>query len=287
MSNERPGFSYAPGKFSPDPGIVFVHRSYEEAFATVRYGIEARKGLIVLTGVAGVGKTTLLKKLIASLAASVQTALIYDARLNFPDLMQSALKDFGLPNSRGNRLAIMGQFYDYLERQLERSRIVSLLVDDAQNLSDETLEELRLLSNLETHTEKLLQIVLVGQSEFEEKLDRSELFPLKQRVVLRCRLRALDEFEVGSYIDSRVERIRHTRQDLFDAEAIARIAFYSRGVPRLINVICDHALLVASESHKSRVTAAIIEAVVDDLNSFECPRRVMQTSESDLASGLG
>ena len=283
MYNEHFGFTESPFKVTPDPQFFFVNPCYEEAFATLRYGIETRKGFIVVTGDAGTGKTTLVKKLLCSFEPNVHTACINDPRLSFGELIQRALKDFGLPSSSGNRLAMMAQIDEYLVRQFERGHIVCLMVDEAQNLSDETLEELRLLSNLETHTDKLLQIVLVGRPEFEEKLDQPELFHLKQRVVLRCRLRALQGREVGSYIDSRLKTVKYPRHELFGAESIARIAFYSRGVPRLVNIICDNALLVAYESSKSRVTAAIIEEVANSLKLSEGSQHMTQASVSELS----
>jgi len=287
MYNEYFGFTESPFKVTPDPQFFFVNPCYEEAFATLRYGIEARKGFIVVTGDAGTGKTTLVKKLISSFEPNVHTACIYDPRLSFTELIQRALKDFGLPSSSGNRLAMMGQIHDYLVLQVERGHIVCLMVDEAQNLSDETLEELRLLSNLETHTDKLLQIVLVGQPAFEDKLDQPRFFHLKQRVVLRCRLRALQGREVGLYVDSRLKTVKYPHQDLFDTESIERIAFYSKGVPRLINIICDNALLVACESSERRVTAAIIEKVANDLQLSGFSRHMTQASVSELRSTAG
>jgi general secretion pathway protein A len=287
MHNEHFGFAESPFGVTPDPRFFFVNPSYEESFGTLRYGIEARKGLIVLTGDAGTGKTTLIKKLVGSFEPNVHTACICDPRLSFIELIQRALKDYGLSSSSGNRLAMMGQLYDYLVRQFERGHIVCLIVDEAQNLSDQTLEELRLLSNVETHTAKLLQIILVGQPEFEEKLDQPELFHLRQRVVLRCRLQALQAHEVGLYIDSRLKTVKYTGQGLFDAASIERIAFFSKGIPRLINVICDNALLVARKSRERRVTAAIIDEVADDLKLSDDSQRMRQASVRELRNPVG
>src|SRR5262249_17494985 len=153
-----------------------------------------------------------------------------------------------------DRLTLMAQFYDYLVRQFETGQIVSLMIDEAQNLTEEMLEELRLLSNLETDREKLIQIIFVGQPEFEEKLDQPQLLQLKQRVVLRCRLRPLEAHEIGSYINSRLKTVHCERQDLFDSESIKRIAHYSRGIPRLVNIICDNAMLVAYTNHGGQAT---------------------------------
>jgi type II secretory pathway predicted ATPase ExeA len=211
----------------------------------------------------------LVKKVVSGLAPNVHAACVDDPRLSFNELIGCAAEQFGLSELSGKRLAMMGRISDYLVRQFERGHIACLLVDEAQNLSDEILEELRLLSNLETNTDKLLQIVLLGRPEFEKKLDRPELFHLKQRVVLRCRLRPLEEHEVGSYIELRLKTVKSVRLDLFDPESIARIAFHSRGVPRLINTICDHALTAACESGASRVAAALVEQVACDVTRAE------------------
>ncbi len=266
MYNEHFGFPESPFNITPDPRFFFTNACYDEAFATLRYGIAARKGFIVVTGEPGTAKTTLLKRLLGNLDRNVHTAWIFDPHLTFNEVLRLTLSDLGLsPNPTGERLAMIGQFYDYLIAQLERGDIVSLLIDEAQNLDEEMLEELRLLSNLETNTEKLIQIVLVGQPELEEKLDRAGLLQLKQRVAVRCRMKPLQEGEVSSYVDSRLKTVQCERQDLFDAESIVRLAHYSKGIPRLINVICDNALLIAYAKAKSSVTTADIEEAAHEL----------------------
>ena len=286
MYNEHFGFTESPFNVTPDSRFFFVNPCYEEAFATLRYGIDARKGFVVITGQPGTGKTTLLKRLTGSLDSNVHAACIFDPHLTFIQLLRVTLGELGVPSTGKDRLSMMGQLYDHLIQQLENGKIVCLMIDEAQNLSVEMLEELRLLSNLETDTDKLLQIVLVGQPEFEERLERPELVQLKQRVALRCRLRPLELNEVSLYIQSRLETIHYKRSNLFDDESINLIALYSKGIPRLINSICDNALLIAYSVNRRYVIAQDIrEAAVElqlessDKARFPVDQEIRQSSK--------
>jgi general secretion pathway protein A len=265
MYNDYFGFSEAPFSLTPDPRFSYTNALYQEAFATLRYGIEARKGFIVITGEAGTGKTTLLRRLMQSFGRHVQTAYIYNPHVTLTELLRLILSDLGLANRTGDRLAMIAQLNEYLIKQLKQRNIVTLLVDEAQELSVEMLEEVRLLSNLETDTQKLLQIVLMGQPELERKLDEPELRQLKQRVALRCRLDPLPGNEVGEYISARLKAVGYSRKDLFHASAVEKIAAHSRGIPRIINIICDNALLIAFAASKKSVSAATIDEVARDL----------------------
>jgi general secretion pathway protein A len=259
------GFAELPFSVTPDPRFSYTNTHYREAFANLRYGIETRKGFIVITGEAGTGKTTLLRRLMRSVEATVHTAFIFNTHLGFTELLRLALSELGIGSSAQDRLTLMAQLNDYLIEQLRKDHTVSLLIDEAQDLSDEMLEELRLLSNLETDRAKLIQIVLMGQPELERKLDQPQLRQLKQRVAIRCRLAPLRSDEVALYINSRLQTVGYQGKELFDLGSVEQIARYSQGIPRLINVICDNALLITYATSKSKVSAKIVEEVARDL----------------------
>jgi general secretion pathway protein A len=254
-----------PFSVTPDPRFSYTNTHYREAFANLRYGIETRKGFIVITGEAGTGKTTLLRRLMRGVESTVHTAFIFNTHLSFIELLRLALNELGVASSAQDRLTLMAQLNDYLIEQLRKGHIVSLLIDEAQDLSDEMLEELRLLSNLETDRAKLIQIVLMGQPELERKLDQPQLRQLKQRVAVRCRLASLQSDEVALYIHSRLQTVGYEGKELFDLGSLEQIARYSQGIPRLINVICDNALLITYATSKSKVSAKIIDEVARDL----------------------
>ncbi len=263
------GLVELPFSVTPDPRFSYSNSLYREAFATLRYGIESRKGFIVITGEAGTGKTTLLRRLMRTEEATVHTAFIFNTHLEFTELLRLVLTDLGIGHSAQDRLTLMAQLNDYLIEQLHKDHIVSVLVDEAQDLSDEMLEELRLLSNLETDRAKLIQIVLMGQPELERKLDQPNLRQLKQRVAVRCRLAPLRSDEVAPYIHSRLQTVGYTGKELFDQGSVQKIAQHSKGIPRLINVICDNALLIAYATSQSKVSAKIIDEVARDLQLLE------------------
>jgi general secretion pathway protein A len=265
MYNNYFGFSESPFSVTPDPRFFYTNPVYQEAYANLRYGIEAKKGFIVITGEVGTGKTTLLRKLMHNLEGTIDSVFIFNTHLNFTELLQVILYDLGLAPKEPNKVTLLQALYDYLIAQLKQAHIVSVLVDEAQNLSDEALEGLRLLSNLETDQEKLIQIVLMGQPELQARLDRPSLRQLKQRVALQCRLVPLKDEEVGPYIDFRLRAAGYKGKDLFYRDAFRQIAFYSNGIPRLVNIICDNALLCAYARSQKTVSADIIKGVARDL----------------------
>src|SRR5437660_246097 len=283
MYGKHFGLVELPFSVTPDPRFSYNNSLYREAFASLRYGIETRKGFIVITGEAGSGKTTLLRRLMRSVEATVHTAFIFNTHLSFTELLRLVLNDLGIASSSRDKMTLISQLNNYLIEQLERDHIVSVLVDEAQDLSDEMLEELRLLSNLETDRAKLIQIVLMGQPELERKLDQPELRQLKQRVAIRCRLAPLRSDEVAPYIDSRLQTVGYEGKELFDLGSVQKIALYSKGIPRLINVICDNALLIAYATSQRKVSAKIIDEVARDLQLVE-PSQVKVAEERKPAS---
>jgi general secretion pathway protein A len=281
------GFLGLPFSVTPNPQFSYDNPVYREAFATLRYGIEARKGFIVVTGEVGTGKTTLLKAVMRSVEPTVHTAFIFNPKLNFNELLRSILTDLGITESSQDRFTLMAKLNDYLIEQFKKDHIVAILIDEAQDLSDELLEDIRLLSNLETDNNRLIQIVLIGQPELEQRLDQPELRQVKQRITLRCRLTPLPSDEVGSYITCRLKTAGYEGKELFEPKAVEKIGFNSQGIPRLINVICDNALLIAYASSKRKVSAEIIEEVARDLRltgsvvESQGPRRLARDLRMD------
>jgi general secretion pathway protein A len=265
MYNSYFGFRESPFSVTPDPRFFYTNPHYLEAFAALSYGIEAKKGFIVITGEVGTGKTTLLRRLLRNLADTVHSVFVFNSCLSFPELLQLTLQDLGLTSKDQSKVAMLVELNDYLIKQLNQGHTVTMLIDEAQNLSDEVLENLRLLSNLETDQEKLIQIVLMGQPELHSKLAQPHLRQLKQRVAVQCRLNPLLDNEVRPYIDSRLMAAGYEGKDLFHSDAIERIAYHSKGIPRVINIICDNALLSAYAESQRRVYADKIDRVARDL----------------------
>ena len=281
MYTEHFGFSDVPFSVTPDPRFFYANPLYHEAFASLRYGIESRKGFVVITGEVGTGKTTLLKIFMHSVESTIHTAFIFNPKLSFTELLRFILNDLGISNSAEDRLTLMGRLNDYLIEQLKKDHIVALLVDEAQDLSDEVLEELRLLSNFETDKDKLIQIVLMGQPELDERLDQPGLRQLKQRVGIRCRLAPLGRHEIIPYMNHRLKTVGYEGKELFDRDAVERITLYSKGIPRLINVICDNALLIAYAASKRKVSAEMVEEVARDLQ-LGAPRPIKAAPPMDF-----
>jgi general secretion pathway protein A len=265
MYTEYFGFREKPFNVTPDSRFFYANSAYQEAYANLLYGIRERKGFVVLTGEVGTGKTTLLRRLMVNLEANVRFVFFYNTTLTFEELLRFTCTELGLTVKEQSRLEQIQALNTFLLGQLANGGTAALLIDEAQNLQDDVLENLRLLSNLEATGEKLLQIILVGQPELEAKLDQPALRQLKQRITLHCYLDRLKDPEVGDFISYRLRTAGYEGKDLFTPEAIQRVAAYSRGIPRLINIICDNALLIAYATTQKTIAAATINEVARDL----------------------
>src|ERR1700719_4203541 len=259
------GLKENPFNVNPDPRYLYLTPNTQEALACLTYGIETRKGFILLTGEVGTGKTTLINKLLEWLHKErVFTAFVFNPRLSVSQFFDFMMADFGIvceSRQKGQMLLKLNQWL--LERYEAGERAV-LIVDEAQNLSPQMLEEIRLLTNLETSTEKLLQIVLAGQPELDYKLHQPQLRQLRQRITLRAKTRQLTLDETRGYIEKRLRIAGAENTDIFSSEAIAAIHGYSRGIPRVSNLLCEHALVSAFVDQKNPVPAEIIEEVARD-----------------------
>jgi general secretion pathway protein A len=266
MYSSHFGLREAPFGGNPDSRFFYANATYDEAYATLRYAIRARKGFALLIGDVGTGKTTLLHRLMEDLGESTRFVFLFNPSLSFDEILAAICADLGLDVPSGERLQQIYALNAFLLDQQRGGGTTALLIDEGQALSDDSLERLRLLSNFETTTEKLFQIVIAGQPELEARLlGQYELRQLRQRITLRCRLEPLCAFEVGDFIRSRLCAAGAARDNIFTRDAIREIARISWGVPRLINVICDNALLIAYGTSKSKVTSEIVAEVARDL----------------------
>ena len=251
---------------TPDPRFLCLLPHTREALAGLEYGIAARKGFLVLSGEVGTGKTTLLRRALASMSGKrVFTSFIFNPRLDVLEFFEFMMTDFGLTPSSRSKAGMLMQLNQWLVTRFSNHDTCVVVIDEAQNLSIEMLEEIRLLTNLETDSEKLLQIVLSGQPELEAILRRPALRQLRQRVALWSRTHALTEEETKAYIETRLS-IAGSTERIFSEEAIAVVYRHSSGIPRLINLICEHALLLSYAEQLRQIGAAVIFAVAADLD---------------------
>jgi general secretion pathway protein A len=253
---------------SPDPSFYYATARHNEALANLTYGVLMQKGFIVLTGEVGTGKTLLVRCLLETLYRSrVAHAYILNPLLSADDLLRMILTDFGIRDVKRTRGEMLQQFHEFLIQAYRRNEICALVIDEAQLLTPELLEEIRLMTNIETSKHKLLQIVLVGQPELDENLDSPELRQVKQRVALRYALEPISDMEVRGYIDRRLEIAGASNRllQIFPAPTLARIVHYAHGIPRLINTLCDNALISGYGSQMQSITPQVIDEVAADL----------------------
>lgn len=266
------GLRANPFNVNPDPRFLFVTQHTREALACLAYGIQNRKGFMLLTGEVGTGKTTILNKLLEWLnTQKVSSAFIFNPRLEVIQFFDFMFADFGIPCKSHDKSQFLLRLNQWLLERYRAREAAVLIVDEAQNLSADLLEEIRLLTNLETSTDKLLQIVLSGQPELEQKLKLPELRQLRQRITLRCRTHALSGQETGAYIEQRLRIAGADGTPIFTTEAVERVHKYSHGIPRVINLLCEHALINGFVEQMKSIPAETIEEVAREFELDEIP----------------
>ncbi len=260
------GFKDDPFSLSPDPSFLYRSEQHEEAISNLIYGVQARKGFIVLTGEVGTGKTTMLECLRDYLyQQSTEFAFIFNSRINGQEFLEMVAYDFDLRCDRKSKPEILAALNLMLIAQVEKGSTAVLIVDEAQNLEWDVLEEVRLLGNLENRHGKLLQIVLAGQPEFDRKLDAPNLRQLKQRIVLRYNLLPFDQEDTRRYIESRFSTAGMHSQTVFSPSLITEIHKRTRGIPRVINAVCDNLLLIAFADASRIATPEMLDEVAADM----------------------
>ena len=267
MYNAFFGFTANPFSLSPDPAFLYRSAQHEEALANLIYGVQSRKGFIVLTGEVGTGKTTMLECLRDHLEAQyTEFAFLFNSRINVQQFFEMIAYDLDLRCNRSSKTEVLFALNHLLIQQANEGRTTALIVDEAHNLEWEVLEEIRLLGNLENpRIGKLLQIVLAGQPELERKLDAPDLRQLKQRIVLRCDIRPFDADDTLAYINLRLEKAGMPEQSVFPAPLIREIHARSLGTPRIINALCDNLLLTAFAMEQRVATLAMLDEVCHDM----------------------
>ncbi len=259
------GFRERPFKLTPDPAYLFLSQSHEEALANLTYSVMQGEGFVEITGEVGTGKTTLCRAFLENLNDNTKAAYILNPKLNSLQLLKAVNDEFGISSDADNTKDLIDTLNSFLIEEKARGKNVILLIDEAQNLSKEVLEQLRLLSSLETTRYKLLQIILVGQPELGEKLDSRELRQLGQRITLSCQLIPFNYKELTEYIQHRISIASSKPVAKFTRAAYEAIHRYSCGIPRLINIVCDRVFLIAYVLEQEKITGKIVKGAIREL----------------------
>jgi len=276
MYTEYYGLLRPPFEMLPDPSFLYLGEAHREGLATLVYAVNSGKGFVMLTGEVGTGKTTLLHALLGQLDSTTNSAFIFNPRLDPLGFFRVLFEELGVGPPCETKAEYLLALNQYLIQKLAENEKVLLIVDEAQNLSTEMLEEIRLLSNLETPTSKLIQIMLVGQPELQELVEKPELRQLRQRIALRHRLRPFDEREVAEYVGERLAKAGYSGKGLFSKKAIRELYSVTGGTPRIINNICDGALLLGYARMEISIGPDEIREVAKDLGLLDKE----ETSES-------
>ncbi|MDX9702603.1 MAG: AAA family ATPase [Candidatus Auribacterota bacterium] len=279
MYKEFFGFEIMPFNTTPDSSFFFASEQHNEALARLRYAITERKGFVLITGEIGSGKTTVCHTLLSQLGGTVKTALITNTHITGKELLREICTEYELVTSKSTRLQLLHKLNDFLISQLANDNNAVIIIDEAQNLTPRVLEEVRLISNLETDKSKLVQIILMGQPELSEKLELPQLKQLKQRIVTRYHLYPISDDEAEQYIFHRLNIAGSNGHKIFSHSAIQEIILYAGGIPRLINIICDQALLHAYSEGSHKVDDDIVRDVIEE---FLPPHKIKEAEEKKL-----
>ncbi len=264
------GLKENPFNVNPDPRFLFLTKQIEEALTGLMYGIQTRKGFITLTGEVGTGKTTLINRLLDWLhQRKARTAFLFNSRMNSNQLFDFILAEFDIPCESKSKSQQLMKLNHWLLDRYRMGETVVLIIDEAQNLTYPVLEEIRLLTNLETSTEKLLQIVLSGQPELEEKLKLPQLRQLRQRIMLRCRTAPLTKDQTHEYISERLKIAGSSGDPIFSPQTIDAIHIYSLGIPRVVNLLCEHSLVNGFVEQQRPIQPKIVEEVAREFQLDE------------------
>jgi len=264
------GLKENPFNVNPDPRYLFLTKEIEEALSGLKYGVQNRKGFITLTGEVGTGKTTLINRLLDWLhQRQARTAFLFNSRMNTNQMFDFILAEFGISCDSNTKSQQLMRLNQWLLERYRAGETTVLIVDEAQNLTYPVLEEIRLLTNLETSTEKLLQIVLAGQQELEEKLLLPQLRQLRQRIMLRCRTRPLTKEQTHEYIAERLRIAGACGELIFSPKAVETIHLYSLGIPRVVNLLCEHSLINAYAEHQRPISPEIVEEIAHEFQLDE------------------
>ncbi len=262
------GLKERPFNVTSDPSFFFLSQKHKEALSHLYYGVSQRKGIIVLTGEIGTGKTTLCRFFLSQLGKSIKTAFILNPYFSQIQLLEAIVKDFGIQPKHKNKLSLVSDLNRFLLSESECGNNVVLIIDEAQNLKPAQLEQIRLLSNLETEKEKLIQIILAGQPELNQKLNLYDLRQLQQRIMVRYHITPLKHSEIKDYINHRLNVSGAKDKIIFTDDAIRAITEFSSGVPRLTNIICDRALLAGFVMETNVIDLGIIKRCVEELEKY-------------------
>ena len=264
------GFSEKPFTITPNPRFVFLSTVHREAFARLLYGVDSHAGFIALTGEVGTGKTTMLRTLLTQLdPEKYRSALIFNPCMSAEQLLAGICREFGVKAGEQNRSGYLDALNSFLIEQNKAGRTVVLVIDEAQNLDPDVLEQVRMISNLETERDKLIQIILAGQPELDEILRRHDLRQLNQRITVRCRLTPMKLDDTTRYINHRLKISGSRIPDIFSPAAVRRIYRFSHGIPRLINVACEQALVIAWTREIRSVSSSMAAEVIEELQPVD------------------